>query len=335
METITNTDLTYKSLHASEASQKLSPAKPSSLNVDLFELVRQNSNSASSHVSTYDTTSNSAEEETTKSLIFEANSPSSPSEETEIMDEKMTLKEIISKRYHQKKPKNKPELKSADTISLDKRKLDRTLIDSEEKICKKEKLNSGDSLSLITTSPNTHKVPKLVFKNGKTILETSEDLPFENEMKIVEVVHEKKKLTTSNSFRNINHSEKWTEEETVRFYRALELFGTDFTLITKLFPNRNRNQIKNKFLKEEKVSKQKVDDVFNKKNNSKLQKLFSKASKALKITYPLPEGQFPENCIIQTNKSRSGSFHSTSSMDSLDVAIIEDLAEMMKNPAHC
>jgi uncharacterized protein (DUF2132 family) len=333
METTTNSNFLCKSLQTSDGSQILSPVKPSLLPVDLFELVRQNSNYASSHVSTYDTTSSSAEDDTTKSIIFESNSPSSPLEETEVMDEKMTLKEIISKRYHQKKPKKKADVKQLDVTPWEKRKLDRTLIDVEEKISKKEKLNSGETLSLVRRTENLYAVPRLVLKNGKTLLDTSFDASFENELKTLEIVPEKKKLTTSNSFRNINHSEKWTEEETTRFYRALELFGTDFTLITKLFPNRNRNQIKNKFLKEEKVSKEKVDDVFSKKNNSKLQKLFTKANKILKLTYPVQDGQFPEKCIIQTNKSRSGSFHSTSSMDSLDVAIIGDLSDMMKNPS--
>jgi hypothetical protein len=338
METPMNSDLLYKSLPQSDCPQILSPVKPSPLPVDLFELVRQNSSYASSHVSTYDTTSSRAEDDTTKSLIFESISPSSPSEEIEVLDEKMTLKEIISKRYHQKKPKKIVGTKPLEVPTLEKRSLDRALIESEEKISKKEKLNCGDALTLARKADHTVTVPKLILKNGKTLIDTSYDVACENDLKPLEIVLEKKKLTTSNSFRNINHSEKWTEEETTRFYRALELFGTDFTLITKLFPNRNRNQIKNKFLKEEKVSKEKVDEVFNKKNNSKLQKLFTKANKTLKLTYPVQDylndaQKFSERCLLPINKSRAGSFHSTSSMDSLDISIIEDLSDMMKHPS--
>jgi len=97
--------------------------------------------------------------------------------------------------------------------------------------------------------------PKIIIKDGKVQIDNSHIQNQDIEKPCLEIVLEKKKITTSNSFKNINHSEKWTEEETKKFYRAIELFGTDFSLITKLFPTRNRNQIKNKFLKEEKVSK--------------------------------------------------------------------------------
>ena len=39
-------------------------------------------------------------------------------------------------------------------------------------------------------------------------------------------------------------SEKWSEEETKKFYQALRIFGTDFSMIEKLLPNRSRKQIK-------------------------------------------------------------------------------------------
>jgi len=59
----------------------------------------------------------------------------------------------------------------------------------------------------------------------------------------------------------------------------LEIFGTDFSLICKLFPNRNRNQIKNKFLKEERVSKSKIDAIFKKESSERnLNKIYKKAT---------------------------------------------------------
>jgi len=153
----------------------------------------------------------------------------------------------------------------------------------------------------------------------------------------LEIVLEKKKITTSNSFKNINHSEKWTEEETKKFYRAIELFGTDFSLITKLFPNRNRNQIKNKFLKEEKVSKKKIDLIFQQHNPAGLKKIYKKA-----YNYLLPHAQKNSDTDLTNSisfntdrnpintKSRSDSFNSTSSVDSLDMTIIQDLSDLLK-----
>lgn len=51
---------------------------------------------------------------------------------------------------------------------------------------------------------------------------------------------------------------KWTEQETQLFYMALEQFGTDFSLIAKLFPGRSRPQIKRKYLKEVRSNKARV-----------------------------------------------------------------------------
>jgi hypothetical protein len=44
---------------------------------------------------------------------------------------------------------------------------------------------------------------------------------------------------------------RWSRYETDKFYDALRLFGTDFTLMTTRFSNRTRKQLKAKFTKEE------------------------------------------------------------------------------------
>ena len=45
--------------------------------------------------------------------------------------------------------------------------------------------------------------------------------------------------------------ERWDEASTDKFYKGLGMFGTDFELISGLFPDRSRRQIKNKFTAEE------------------------------------------------------------------------------------
>ncbi len=54
-------------------------------------------------------------------------------------------------------------------------------------------------------------------------------------------------------------SEKWSTKETEKFYHALQIFGTDFSVIAKLLPGRTRKQIKNKFNKEERENPEKID----------------------------------------------------------------------------
>ena len=64
-----------------------------------------------------------------------------------------------------------------------------------------------------------------------------------------------------NSYRKFHHSKKWTTTETARFYKALGMVGTDFTMIQKFFAHRSRNEIKRKFKREEKINQALIDKV--------------------------------------------------------------------------
>ena len=58
-----------------------------------------------------------------------------------------------------------------------------------------------------------------------------------------------------------NKSDPWTEEETERFYGALKMFGTDFLIISKMFPGKTRPQIKSKFIREERLDLERVNNA--------------------------------------------------------------------------
>lgn len=70
-----------------------------------------------------------------------------------------------------------------------------------------------------------------------------------------------KEKIQNNPFENLYNSatygrqqftDPWTIEEMIKFYQALSMWGTDFNLISQLFPYRSRRQIKSKFVNEEK-----------------------------------------------------------------------------------
>ncbi|KFM27762.1 Transcription factor TFIIIB component B'' [Auxenochlorella protothecoides] len=63
----------------------------------------------------------------------------------------------------------------------------------------------------------------------------------------------------SYTYANRLHNERWGAEDTELFYKALSQFGTDFTLISHLFPGRQRPHLKNKFKRESKVNPRRVD----------------------------------------------------------------------------
>lgn len=77
-------------------------------------------------------------------------------------------------------------------------------------------------------------------------------------------VVEESSLTTrvnSQSYMSVQKKEKWGEEMTDRFYDGLRMFGTDFGMISKMFPGRTRRAIKLKFSKEEKLDKEKIKET--------------------------------------------------------------------------
>ncbi|KAK9860036.1 hypothetical protein MYU51_010245 [Penicillium brevicompactum] len=65
----------------------------------------------------------------------------------------------------------------------------------------------------------------------------------------------------SASFGKRSKAETWDEEMTELFYRGLRMFGTDFMVISKMFPGRSRRQIKLKFNNEERRDPQRIKDT--------------------------------------------------------------------------
>lgn len=58
---------------------------------------------------------------------------------------------------------------------------------------------------------------------------------------------------TSGSWLKRDQSGRWNELLSDRFYQGLRMFGTDFEMISKMFPGKTRHSIKLKFCKEEKL----------------------------------------------------------------------------------
>nr|XP_023674051.1 transcription factor TFIIIB component B'' homolog isoform X1 [Paramormyrops kingsleyae]XP_023674052.1 transcription factor TFIIIB component B'' homolog isoform X1 [Paramormyrops kingsleyae] len=76
---------------------------------------------------------------------------------------------------------------------------------------------------------------------------------------------ERGSTTTYSSFRKIRHVKPWSIKETDMFFLAISMVGTDFSIITQLFPHRPRKEIKNKFRKEERINAWRIDKAFREK----------------------------------------------------------------------
>lgn len=82
----------------------------------------------------------------------------------------------------------------------------------------------------------------------------------EREAEQLEAIDETDLNRKVNSFSWLNRdkSGSWNELLTERFYEGLRMFGTDFEMISKMFPGRTRHKIKLKFVKEEKINHDKI-----------------------------------------------------------------------------
>lgn len=66
------------------------------------------------------------------------------------------------------------------------------------------------------------------------------------------------RVVTSATYMKREKAQTWDAAAEEMFYKGLRMFGTDFQTISKMFPHRNRRQIKLKFNREEKVNPDKI-----------------------------------------------------------------------------
>ncbi|XP_037958047.1 transcription factor TFIIIB component B'' homolog isoform X2 [Teleopsis dalmanni] len=59
---------------------------------------------------------------------------------------------------------------------------------------------------------------------------------------------------TNGFYKKHKRTKDWTPDETLKFYRCLQTIGTDFSLISQMFSDRSRRDLKLKFKKEEKYN---------------------------------------------------------------------------------
>lgn len=107
--------------------------------------------------------------------------------------------------------------------------------------------------------------PVMRIVNGEIVLD-AESLQVDRHADAEKNVGELEDVVENSLTRRINQTtygkrtkaESWDEDTTDLFYRGLRMFGTDFMMISKLFPNRSRHQIKLKFNNEERRRPEKI-----------------------------------------------------------------------------
>ena len=110
--------------------------------------------------------------------------------------------------------------------------------------------------------------PRMRLVNGKLVLDET-SLQVDRHANAAALAEPMEQVEESTLTRPVNagtwgkreKTEPWGEESTDRFYNALRMFGTDFGMISKMFPGRSRRQIKLKFNKEERTDSKRVTEA--------------------------------------------------------------------------
>ena len=126
--------------------------------------------------------------------------------------------------------------------------------------------------------------PKIILVNGKMVREKPDvgliskkynEEHYKNIAPIETIfANNEEKVVNSLSFLDIKPTKKWSEEETNLFYRAIELFGLDFSLLEIVLRQRTREEIKRKYLREKKINFEGIEKAFKtRKNSTKLKQI--------------------------------------------------------------
>lgn len=116
--------------------------------------------------------------------------------------------------------------------------------------------------------PKPQAGPVMRIVNGEIVLDTA-SLEVDRHADAARSAGDLEEVVENQLTRKINQAtygkrtktEVWDEEMTDLFYRGLRMFGTDFMVISKLFPGRSRRQIKLKFNNEERRDPQRIKDT--------------------------------------------------------------------------
>ncbi|OXV09885.1 hypothetical protein Egran_02354 [Elaphomyces granulatus] len=111
--------------------------------------------------------------------------------------------------------------------------------------------------------------PQMRIVNGEIVLDT-ESLHVDRHADASKDVGDLEDVIEDQFTRKINQAsfgkrtktQSWDEEMTDLFYRGLRMFGTDFMMISRMFPGRSRREIKLKFNNEERRDPDRIKEAF-------------------------------------------------------------------------
>eukprot|EP00096_Caligus_rogercresseyi_P014256 TRINITY_DN6756_c0_g1_i1.p1 TRINITY_DN6756_c0_g1~~TRINITY_DN6756_c0_g1_i1.p1 ORF type:complete len:556 (+),score=199.69 TRINITY_DN6756_c0_g1_i1:147-1814(+) len=99
---------------------------------------------------------------------------------------------------------------------------------------------------------------QIVLDEDSTFIETTATKRAKEDLRKTSLVYETAGVTYG-TWAKRRRNVEWSKKETLRFYKALSIFGTDFSMMASIFKKRDRHDLKMKFKKEERINRTLVD----------------------------------------------------------------------------
>jgi transcription factor TFIIIB component B'' len=198
---------------------------------------------------------------------------SEEAETHEIVPAEVKMTDLVKDQGLGKGSKREAEMQKIDWAEVKRKRRDAQEEAVEEEKKQKEARKNGRPLP----APGPHAAERLVLVNGQMVIDESSRVidrnaaTARNADQVTEAINEDHLTTRVNQATvgrktgSVRTYSIWDDEETEQFYQGLRMFGTDFMMISKMFPDTSRAIVKKKYTKEEKLNPEKVFAALNSK----------------------------------------------------------------------
>lgn len=183
----------------------------------------------------------------------------------------MKMSELCKDNRTGKMSKREIELRNIELVELERKQKERE--DGKSGTPVRQSTEKGESSNLnadsVASTPSKIQTgPRMRIVNGEIVIDAA-SLQVDRHADASRGAGELEDVVENKLTRKINQAtygkrtktESWDEDMTDLFYRGLRMFGTDFMVISKMFPGRSRRQIKLKFNNEERRDPARVKET--------------------------------------------------------------------------
>ncbi|KAJ5053308.1 hypothetical protein NUH16_010378 [Penicillium rubens] len=187
-------------------------------------------------------------------------------ETVEILPNVVKMSELCKDLRTGKKSKRETELRKIDQAEEERKKQGGTPGPGTGTPVKQTEPEQEKNEQPVDWKPQSGPIMRIV--NGEIVLDSA-SLQVDRHADAARTAGDLEDVVESSFTRKVNQAsygkrtktETWDEELTDLFYRGLRMFGTDFMVISKMFPGRSRRQIKLKFNNEERRDPQRIKET--------------------------------------------------------------------------